>query len=229
MQDTVLTGRLTNQGVPTTEIGPAPTVTASGAPSTARPTGGQSLSGFATALVELPAGRWDTLASSSLVNRDVLLSATSARLASALRLDRSVPVPPAEQGLHARLVEHTAPLVYGFEIVAAQSVGRARGTALHTVTQLERLLEELIDGLPGSALPGGWSLPYPVTTPQAAARLATDLLTRAIAATTTLAAARSSARDLAAVGAWSARVQALGPPHGIRLAAFPGTSGTGAT
>ncbi|WP_347354970.1 hypothetical protein [Intrasporangium sp.] len=230
-QDTVLTGRLTNQGVPTTEIGGAATATPSGNAATgqaaARPSGPQDSAGFAKALTDLPPTRWDSLATASAANREVLLSATSARLAAAVRLGRTVRIQRGSQQLHPSLVEHTAALVYGFEVVAAQSVGATRRTAVDTLSELRRILEELGADLPDSAPPPvGWALPYPVTTPGAAQRLAKDLLTRAVAATTTLVSAPSPAGDLATVGTWSARVQALGPAHGIPLAAFPGTSGT---
>jgi hypothetical protein len=117
-------------------------------------------------------------------------------------------------------------LVYGFEVVAAQSVGAARKTALATLDSLRLLLAEVGPDLPGPALPGGWQLPYAVTTPEAAARLAHDLLVRAIDATTTVLPVSAPAAGLAELAAWSARVQALGPAHGIPLMAFPGTSGT---
>lgn len=225
-QDRVLTGRLTNGGVPTALIDappPGPTETGSpGSDASASPTS------FATALAHLPTGRWEALATASPAGRLVLWSATSARLAAAVRLGEAVALElGAPQALQRALEDHTAPLVYGFEVVAAQSAGSARQTARETLDGLRRLLAAVATGLPGSdVLPGGWSLPYPVATPQAAARLATDLLARAIAAAAGLLPAAPSRTDLAEVGTWSARVQALGPAHGIPLTAFPGTSGT---
>lgn len=232
-QDDVLTGRLTNAGVPTAVIDAIPTpsvstTTTGPTPSTTVPTPTTPTppSPFAAALSDLPDHRWESLATATVTNRPVLVSATSARLATAIRLGRQVPLAGnVSQTLHTSLVEHTAPLVYGFEVVAAQSTGADRRTALGTLDQLRRLLEEVGPEVSGSALPGGWSLPYKVTTPVAAARLAKDLLTTAIAATTTLLAPTPSPSGVAEAATWSARVQALGPAHGIPLSAFPATSG----
>ena len=224
-QDVVLTGRLTNAGVPTAVINTAPasgtTTSATAAPDAA--TGAER---FGAVLAELPTGRWESLAGSHTDTRLVLLSATSARLAAAVRLGAAVaPDRQSPQAVHAALLERTAPLVYGFEVVAAQSAGPARKTALTTLDALHALLDDVGPDLPGRALPGGWQLPYAVTTPEAAARLARDLLKRAIDATPQLVSLAQSATGLEEVGAWSARVQALGPVHGIPLTAFPGTSG----
>ncbi|MGN6753206.1 MAG: hypothetical protein ACTHJJ_11715 [Intrasporangium sp.] len=224
-QDTVLTGRLTNEGVPTSVIDAAQGPATSGATSAA-PGPASGPAAFGRVLVAVPSGRWESIASASANNRTVLLSATSARLAVAAGLGTTVPLSrTGPQTLHTALVEHTAPLVYGFEVVAAQSVDAARKAALGTLDAVRRLLADLGPELPGGALPGGWQLPYPVTTPEAAARLAKDLLAHAIDATTTLLQTSVTAAGLAEVATWSARVQALGPAHGIPLMAFPGTSG----
>ncbi len=222
-QDTVLTGRLTNDGVPTDVITASPTPTSTSSPGTGTT---PSVARLRSALVDVPKDRWTSVAGSTPANRPVLLSATSARLATAVRLGERVAVPQgAPQAVRAALVEHTTPLVYGFEVVAAQSAGPARQAALDTLALLRTLLTELGE-VQGSALPGGWPLPYPVTTPAAAKRLAHDLLSAAINATTTLVPAAASGEAVASVATWSARVQALGPAHGIPLTAFPGTSGT---
>lgn len=225
-QDDVLTGRLTNAGVPTAVIDATPTPSATAATPGPGPTTSTRPPPFAVALSDLPVQRWESLATATVANRPILLSATAARLAAGIRLGREAPLPGnGSQTLHASLVEHTAPLVYGFEVVAAQSAGVDRKTALGTLDQLRRLLEEVGPEVPGTALPGGWSLPYPVTTPADARRLAKDLLTHAIDATATLLPPRPSAAGAAEAATWSARVQALGPAHGIPLSAFPGTTG----
>lgn len=224
-QDVVLTGRLTNAGVPTAVINTAP-VSGPTASTTAAPDAATGPGRLGAVLAELPTGRWESLAGSHTDTRLILLSATSARLAAAVRLGAAVaPRGQSPQAVHAALLERTAPLVYGFEVVAAQSTGAARTAALTTLDALHALLDDVGPGLPGRALPGGWQLPYAVTTPQAAARLARDLLRRAIGATPQLVALARSATGLENVAAWSARVQALGPAHGIPLTAFPGTSG----
>ncbi|HET8594204.1 MAG TPA: hypothetical protein VFM07_03085 [Intrasporangium sp.] len=223
-QASVLTGRLTNEGVPMAAIDGGPPTSAAGSATSGPPSG---LTRFRSALALLPSDRWQSLATASPTSRPVLLSATSARLAAAVRLGASVPIPQAgPQAVHKALVERTAPLVYGFEVVAAQSDGAARKTALATLDALRLLLAEVGPVVPGPALPGGWQLPYAVTRPEAAARLAHDVLVRAIDGTTTILPVSPPAPALAEVAAWSARVQALGAAHGIPLMAFPGTSGT---
>jgi hypothetical protein len=124
--------------------------------------------------------------------------------------------------------------VYAFEIVAAQSTGPQRRAAQTTLAALLRL-ETAVTGSSSTA-PAGWSLPFPVTTPAAARRLATETLRRAVDAGPELAGAAptaphgssgSSAPTAAAledITRWSATVQALAVDWNLPLTAFPGAS-----
>lgn len=220
-QDRVLTGRLTNDGVPTEVIdGPQRAVVG---PTPAPSPGPATRADVAAALAAAPALGWGTVAGAAAPNRLVLLSATSARFAAAVRLGRPLPLTGrAPEPVRAALLEETRPLVYGFEVAAAQLSEGARRQAEHTVEALQALAEQLESGGSAAPPPGGWRLPFPVRTTKDAERLIRDLIRRAVAATTTTTVARS-AGGLEELARWSGRVQALGPPHGVPLTAFPGT------
>jgi hypothetical protein len=181
-------------------------------------------SDLVTALAAAPAPGWDAVAGAADANRLLLLSAASARLAAATVLGRHQPLPDRDSvPVRTVLAERTAALVYAYEVVAAHSSGKPREQALRTLDALRRLFDELGPPGPGFDLPGGWALPFPVKTSADAARLAREVLRRAIAGTTTVPQA-GSGTGLAEVAAWSARLQALGTEHGIPLSAFPGTT-----
>lgn len=235
-QDRVLTGRLTNDGVPTQVIdalGPlyptaggggqaSATPSPAGAPST--PSAPATVSDLASALAAAPGSGWDALARAAEGNRLLLLSAASSRWAAATRLG----VPPSlpDRGsvpVRTELAERTAALVYAYEVVASHSSGKQRDRAAHTLSALRTLFEGLGPLGQSLDLPGGWSLPFPVRTGADAARLGRDVLERAIAGTTAVREA-DSGDGLADVAAWSARLQALGMEQGINLTAFPGTT-----
>jgi hypothetical protein len=194
--------------------------------STGSPTGAPSprtsRSELATALAAGPG--WDTVAAATEPNRLLLLSAASARLAAATQLGRQLSRPGSGTVLvRTELAERTAALVYAYEVVAAHSSGEQREQALHTLGALRSLFDDLGSLGPGFDLPGGWSLPFPVKTSADAARLAQEVLRRAIAGTTTVDGAGSGA-DLADVEVWSARLQVLGTEHDVELIPFPGTA-----
>jgi hypothetical protein len=220
-QTKVLVGRLTNDGVPTSVIRTgAPT----GSPSTTTPPAAQSeptVAALAKGLASIDAGAWTGLAAATTANRPIALSVQSVRFAGSLLLGGTVPFSPTAGALRPSLVQHTAPLVYGFEVVAAQSEDGARARAQQALAEAH----ELQRALGGSAdpAPGGWALPFPVTTNKEATRLATHLLRTSIAATTTLAAASKEARSLEDLARWSGRVQVLAARWGLPLTAFPGT------
>jgi len=254
-QVAVLTGRLTNAGVPAAEIEAAtapkpPPTTASGsratptgtstsrgagpAPSTATPTATPSVTtppavadirtvdDLATALAAVGPDRWLALAATTQGTRDVVLSAWSSRLASAVLLDATVDPAPTPSAARPRIIEQTSPLVYGFEVVAAQSTGARRTRALETLDELRRL--DLAVSTATTSAPGGWALPFPVTTPGAAQRLATHLLGTAVDATLEVAGPAPDGPALDDAARWSGRVQALAVDWGMRLAPFPGTA-----
>lgn len=229
-QRKVLTGRLTNQGVPTQVIeAPAPTSAPSGASGTPRGTpaptattsGRTTVAQLAQRLAALEPTDWAAAAGARQpMDRDFLLSIRSVRLAAADLLGAALAFPPKPSLARAALVVRTAPLVYGLEVVAAQSSAVDRARDLGALRDAEQLLAAL--GGTSTALPGGWALPFPVTTPTEATRLARYVLTGAIAATTSLAQTTADAASLGDVATWSARVQALASRWGLPLTAFPG-------
>ena len=251
-QVAVLTGRLTNAGVPTAEIeaatsptpapttppGSTPTPTPSqGSPSgatAAAPTTGPSgttppavadirtVDDLATALAAVGPDRWLALAAATQGTRDVVLSAWSSRLASAVLLGATVDPAPTPSAARPRIIEQTSPLVYGFEVVAAQSAGARRTRARATLDQLRRL--DLAVSTATTSTPGGWALPFPVTTPGAAQRLATHLVRTAVDATVEVAGPAPDGPALEDAARWSGRVQALAVDWGMPLDPFPGTA-----
>jgi len=136
-------------------------------------------------------------------------------------LGRDVATPPTSP-VRPAVVARTQPLVYAFEVVAAQSTGARRRTAEATLAELVRL-EQAVTG-PGTAPPAGWALPFPVTNPQAARRLAASTLSAAVRSGPELAGAAPTAASLEDVARWSAHVQALAVDWDVPLTAFPGAT-----
>lgn len=228
----VVTGRLTNDGVPTEVIRP-PSATPSGASTGATTAPGQttssgptaapapvSLTAFTEQLADVETANWRATAAATPPNRDLVLSIRSVRLSGADLLGSAPTFDAKSAPVRPLLVERTAPLVYGFEVVAAQSAASARTRALTALEEAADLLSAL--GGTSTTAPGGWALPFPVTTQKEATRLAQHLLGTAIAATTTVADTAPDARSLEETGRWSARVQAMGARWGLPLTAFPG-------
>ncbi|HET8987345.1 MAG TPA: hypothetical protein VFN43_02450 [Humibacillus sp.] len=240
-QIAVLTGRLTNVGVPTAEIEaatapkPSPTATAGksgGTSATPTPTGTataapqvaaiRTVDDLAAALATIGPGRWQALAATTQGTRDLVLAAWSSRLGFAVLLGETVDPSPTPSAARARIIEQTSPLVYGFEVAAAQSIGVRRTRALETLDDLRRL-DLAVAGVT-TATPGGWALPFPVTTPAEAQRLATHVLAAAVDATVDVAGSKPDGPALDDTARWSGRVQSLGIDWGMPLAPFPGTA-----
>ncbi|TQM62672.1 DUF4439 domain-containing protein [Humibacillus xanthopallidus] len=245
-QITVLTGRLTNAGVPTAEITAATAPTpvtpptssgAAGSTGTPSATAGspsaqtgsptdvaavRSVADLASVLATITPDRWAALAATTPGTRDLVLAAWSSRLASAVLLGATVDPTTIPSGARPRIIDQTSPLVYGFEVVAAQSTGARRTRALATLDALRRL--DLAVAGSTTSTPGGWALPFPVTTPAEAQRLATHLLSTAVDATVDVAGATPDGPALDDTARWSGRVQALATDWGMPVAAFPGTS-----
>ncbi|WP_330473975.1 hypothetical protein [Terrabacter sp. C0L_2] len=237
----VLRGRLTNAGVPTAVIAAAvargPSASPSAAPtgtptpgSTATPTtSGTPEAGapvrtrteLAALLDSLDRDDWAELAAATAGTRDLLAAAWSERLAGAVLLGREVALASPSTARPA-VVARTQPLVYAFEVVAAQSVGDQRQQAEDTLEALVRL-EIAVSGT-SSTTPAGWALPHPVTSPDAARRLATETLSSAVDASTELMGTLPDAAALEDVARWSAHLQALAVDWRVPLTAFPGAS-----
>ena len=230
----VLRGRLTNAGVPTAVIdaavaaGPEPssrtgstgTPTRSAAPPTSqRPV--RTRRELAALLDSLGPGDWSALTTATVDTRELLAAAYGQRLAGAVLLGRDVAT-SAPSPVRPEIVSRTSPLVYAFEVVAAQSSGDQRSRAEETLAALVRL-DIAVSGA-SSTTPAGWALPSPVTTPAAAGRRATETLSSAVDAGTEVAGATPTAASLEDVARWSAHLQALAVDWDVPLTAFPGAT-----
>lgn len=232
-QAKVLTGRLTNEGVPLPLITLPPsgtgtgtgTATATGSStgsSTSSPTStvkeARTAEAAGTLLAEsVPVASFEALTSATAPTRGLCSAAYSVRLAGAVLLGAGVPV--AAGTAQAGLAERSGALVYAFEVVAAQSGGAQRERATETLTALRALEREV----GGRAAGAGWSLPFEVTSPADAERLATEALRAGVDGFADLARSAQDAAALAATAAWSAHVQALAVGWGVPLTPFPGT------
>ena len=236
----VLRGRLTNAGVPTSVINAAvaagpvapPQTGSTGTPSpTAAGRGSGTGSGsdkpvrtrkaLAALLDSLGPEDWAALTTATADTRELLAAAYGQRLAGAVLLGREVAV-SSPSPVRSEVVARTQPLVYAFEVVAAQSEGDQRSTAEDTLAALVRL-DIAVSGS-SSETPAGWALPFAVTTPEAAGRLATETLSAAVNAGTEVAGPQPSAASLEDVARWSANLQALAVDWDVPLTAFPGAT-----
>jgi hypothetical protein len=177
---------------------------------------------LAEVLATITPDRWKALAATTPGTRDLVLAAWSSRLASALLLGANVDPAATPSAARPRIIEQTSPLVYGFEVAAAQSSGERRSRALSTLDALRRL--DLSVAGSTTSVPGGWALPFPVTTPAEAERLATHLLGTAVDATVDVAGTAPDGPALDDTARWSARVQSLATDWGMPVTPFPGTS-----
>ena len=112
--------------------------------------------------------------------------------------------------------------MYAFEVAAAQSRGDKRSRAADTLASLGRLGVSLSSA--AGSEPSGWALPFPVTSPEDAGRLATEVLRSAVDAATDAAGPSPTGAALEDVGRWSAHIQALATRWDVPLTPFPGAS-----
>jgi hypothetical protein len=115
--------------------------------------------------------------------------------------------------------------VYGFEVVAAQSNGAARARAVGVLATLRPHAEQLevLAGPRAAAPPLGYDLPFPVTTPAAATRLARSLLRALLLSVGS--AFEAGAEDVSALTGllrWGAEIQTQALAWGAAPTAFPG-------
>jgi len=185
-QADVLRSRLTTAGVPNYVIDgspESPTTTATAAVSAPPATTPKDLATAEGALVTaaLPA-----LPTVTAANRAVVASVVAACGAAADQLGAPVawsaadPLPPAAA---VPLLEGTWSAAYAFQVAAAQTGGDLRARASDTHTDLRSRATEL-GAMAGSSAPTeplGYALPFPVTTPDAATRLAGEVLTTLVA------------------------------------------------
>ena len=217
---TVLVGRLTNEGVPTEEITGAAADPSAGPTATAgtASSGPLSVGELRKRLAALPSAHLAATTSATAGTRELLTAAYGTILTSAGMLGADV-APAAEASpVRPQLAERTSPLVYAFEVVAAQSSGTQRRRALDTLERL-RALERLI-GRDDAA--SGWSLPFPVNDQGSARRLGDTVLKRAVGAPTEVPGTAPTTESLDDIARWVAAVQLAARTWGLDPVAFPG-------
>lgn len=156
-------------------------------------------------------------------------AAALAQRATAATLLGRAPTWPAQESVAADLaaaaLESTRAAVYGFEVVAAQSGGSQRRLATATLTTLRARASRLEEPAGEAAAPPslGYPLPFPVTGPGAARRLALHVL-GGLRASRAAAAARAAGdtTGLAATVQWLAETDGLCHRWGMPLEPFPG-------
>jgi hypothetical protein len=136
----------------------------------------------------------------------------------------ATPTPPP--GL-AEILSAVRAAAYRLEVAAAQSADTARKAQLAALARLEEVTREIVAALGDSAPPPrlGEPLPFPVTTPAAAARLVTTTMTElraSFGSALTGLTAYDPALTLTTVPWWLGEVEALGRGFGVPPAAFPG-------
>ena len=211
----VLRGRLTNAGVPTPVI-----EAATPRPTTSAPV--RTRSALASLLATPAPDQWEALTTATAGTRELLAAAYAERLAAAALLGHPVETLETPSPARPAVVARTQPLVYAFEVVAAQSTGSQRRRAEDTLVALNRL--ELAVSGAASSTPAGWALPFTVRTPAEARRLASTVLRSAVDGTTAAAGDRPAATSIEDVARWSAAVQAIAVDWDIPLTAFPGAT-----
>lgn len=183
---------LSSGGVPPAEItATTTTTTTTTATATATADGAPSATGPApsgvTELVTAEAEGATAQALSDLagVSRDrvALLGSMTAQRAAAVRLLGSrLPSAGTRTGptgeVAAAQLEAIRSAVYGFEVVVAQTDASHRKGAANTLGVLRALSSELqlLAGSAAKPIPLGYALPFPVSTPGSALRLATHLM-----------------------------------------------------
>jgi len=193
LQADVFESVLRSGGVPPAEIAgtptttPPPTATAGGASGRAATAPGQGASGVG----ELIAAEGEALSAQALsdlagisTERVALFGSMTAQRAAAVRLlggrlpsAGTLTAPTGE--LAAALLEAIRSAVYGFEVVVTQTDVSHRRAGDQTLGALRTRSAELqlLAGPAAPPIPLGYTLPFPVSTPAAALRLATHLMT----------------------------------------------------
>ncbi|HEY8653152.1 MAG TPA: DUF4439 domain-containing protein [Dermatophilaceae bacterium] len=199
LQADVFESVLRSGGVPPAEIAGTPTTTPPPtATATASGTAGGAAGGAATApaqaasgVGELIAAEGEALSAQALsdlagisTERIALFGSMTAQRAAAVRLlggrlPAAGPLTAPTGELAAVLLEAIRSAVYGFEVVVTQTDVSHRRAAGQTLGALRTRSAELqlLAGPAAPPIPLGYALPFPVSTPAAALRLATNLMT----------------------------------------------------
>ena len=184
-QTGVVRARLTSAGVPNHVIdGPTTSATTSTAAVSAPPDATpQDLAAGESALV---AALLPVLATVTAANRAVVSSVVAScgaaveLLGAAVTWPTADPLPPSAA---VPLLDGTRSAAYAFQVVAAQTGGDLRTVAIATHTDLSARAAELLAMAGPSAPPEplGYALPFAVTAPDVATRLANQVLTTLVA------------------------------------------------
>ena len=184
-QTSVVRARLTSAGVPNHVIdGPTTSATTSTAAVSAPPNATpQDLAAGESALV---AALLPVLATVTAANRAVVSSVMAScgaaveLLGAAVTWPTADPLPPSAA---VPLLDGTRSAAYAFQVVAAQTGGDLRTVAVATHTDLSARAAELLAMAGPSAPPEplGYALPFAVTAPEVATRLANQVLTTLVA------------------------------------------------
>lgn len=231
-QRRVLAGRLTNDGVPTDEITAPPSPPPSATPTPTPTTGSANSTSTLTTppvqhltvarlgqlLATLPARHLKATTSATDGARELLTAAYGGLLTGAGLLGEEVLPTSGTSPVRSQLAERTSPLVYAFEVVAAQSSDGQRRRALTVLDRL-RALERAVGRDEASS---GWSLPFAVTDDKSADRLADLVLGRAVGALGDILPTAPSPQSLDDVARWLAVVQLAAADWGRDWVAFPG-------
>lgn len=217
----------------------APTQTTAGTAVSGSPTSGPTTQPVRSPADLAAAELADTGTSSQPVGLSLTQAAAAARpLAGALLAQRVAAAallgaPPAADeptwqspGLASSFLDSTRAAVYGIQVVAAQSPTGAQAALARTTLaalQARQQTQEVLAGTSAGPTPLGYPLPFPVTTPTAAARLAVQVLTELRAANARdLASAAGDPKPLASAVRWLGETEVLASRWGVPLSAFPG-------
>ncbi len=219
------TGPTTTSGPSTITTGPSPSATTSGP--TSSTTGPQSLAALEAAAVAGASFR--SLAGAVTPAVPLYGAALAQRAAAATLLGGVVAwADPAwdSPSLAASFLDSTRAATYGFQVVTAQSpTGAQRTLAASTLAALQArvLTQESLAGDAAGPPPLAYPLPFTVTTPAAARRLAVHLLTELRSAVARqLGSAGASDGPLGSLVQWLAQTEVLASRWGIALEPFPG-------
>lgn len=161
---------------------------------------------------------------------DAAVTGQSGAAASPTSSSPAAPRPsgsPAPPPALAEVLTATRAAAYRLEVAAAQSERATRRSLVAAVDRLDEIIRDVV-GLLGDAAPAprlGEALPFPVTSPALAAKLATVTFTELLAALG-MALREGAAYDVTLTVTrmpwWLGEVDALGRGFQVRAAAFPG-------
>jgi hypothetical protein len=226
-QADVLRGRLAAAGVPNHVVDGSTSPPTSPTTTTTAPPPG-SAKDLAAAEEALVAAVLPALPTVTAENRAVVASVVASCGAAVALLGSTVAWPPGDPlppAAALALLDGTRAAVYAFQVVAARAQGDLRASAVRTHTDLAARAAELT-GMAGASVPAGplgYALPYPVTAPDVATRLATEVLTTLVAeGLTPLATLPEGSTATTTMVRFLVGAQNLGRAWGVSPLPFPG-------